>query len=150
MRMPEREPRFTPENADIVMTPRDDYERSDIQIRWIILFFVITGASLGLLQFGLWRVVFQGQPNGTQHSDAVSTASVSPPQPRLQAQPLIEYQRHLNDQKRMLESYGWIDQRKGVVRIPITRAMDIMTRSRSPAKKRPPATQTKTEPNQSN
>lgn len=28
----------------------------------------------------------------------------------------------------LLNSYGWVDQQKGVVRIPIDKAMDIMTR----------------------
>lgn len=150
MPMPERESRPVPENATFVVTPHDDYERSDIQIRWIILFFVIIGVGLGLLQYGLWRMINQGQSREAHRSDAFSTASVLPPQPRLQAQPLVEYERLLTEQKRVLESYGWIDKRKGVVRIPITRAMNIIAERRSPAKRPSPAKQPKAEPNQSN
>jgi len=46
--------------------------------------------------------------------------------PRLQADPhgdLTEYRRA---QKALQESYGWIDRKKGIVRIPVARAMRLL------------------------
>ena len=46
--------------------------------------------------------------------------------PRLQADPhgdLTEYRRA---KAGLLESYGWIDRKKGIVRIPVTRAMRLL------------------------
>jgi hypothetical protein len=48
------------------------------------------------------------------------------PAPRLQVHPaedLVDYQAR---EKEQLASYGWVDREKGVVRIPIDRAMDLL------------------------
>ena len=48
------------------------------------------------------------------------------PQPALQSQPLTDLEKLENAQRARLERYGWIDQSKGLLRIPIERAMQIV------------------------
>jgi hypothetical protein len=47
-----------------------------------------------------------------------------PPSPRLQVQPHLELKDYCAQQEAQVTTYGWVDQRAGVVRIPIDRAMD--------------------------
>jgi hypothetical protein len=48
------------------------------------------------------------------------------PAPRLQETPYLDVQMYLRAQQRALHEYGWVDRQKGVVRIPIERAMEIV------------------------
>jgi hypothetical protein len=49
-----------------------------------------------------------------------------PPPPRLQADPAAERLSIRAAEERLLETYGWVDRRRGIVRIPIDRAMDLV------------------------
>ncbi len=55
-----------------------------------------------------------------------------PPSPRLQAGPRQELKDYCEAQVKELNSYGWIDQRLHVVRIPIDRAMDLVLQNGLP------------------
>jgi hypothetical protein len=48
------------------------------------------------------------------------------PAPRLQSEPLTDSEKLRNAQRARMEHYGWIDQSRGLVRIPIERAMQIV------------------------
>jgi len=49
-----------------------------------------------------------------------------PPEPRLQDHPANELKALRQHEDEVLGNYGWVDQKAGVVRIPIDKAMDIM------------------------
>jgi hypothetical protein len=55
---------------------------------------------------------------------------------KVQAEPYAAAGNYQSDQDKVLGSYGWVDEKKGVVAIPIEQAMDIMARraSQTPAK----------------
>lgn len=59
------------------------------------------------------------------------------PQPHLQPHPLAERARYDARQRAKLNSYQWVDRRRGLVRIPIERAMQILAERGRPAA--PPA-----------
>lgn len=61
-----------------------------------------------------------------------------PPQPRLQASPQQELKAYVSQQNWMLDHYGWIDKDKGIVAIPIDRAMAILAARGIPPQKAPP------------
>lgn len=48
------------------------------------------------------------------------------PQPRLQESPPVETLAILREERARISSYGWVDQRAGIARIPVDRAMDII------------------------
>jgi hypothetical protein len=48
------------------------------------------------------------------------------PAPRLQETPYDDVQMYLQAQQRALHQYGWVDRQRGVVHIPIERAMEIV------------------------
>jgi hypothetical protein len=49
-----------------------------------------------------------------------------PPEPRLQTEPFADIHRQRDEERRLLSSYGWVDERTGVVRIPIERAKELL------------------------
>jgi hypothetical protein len=42
-------------------------------------------------------------------------------------------------ENQMLNSYGWVDQQKGIIRIPIARAMDLVARKGLPVRAAEPS-----------
>jgi hypothetical protein len=57
-----------------------------------------------------------------------------PPSPALQVTPRRDLRQYLNSQDATLNSYGWVDQKAGVVRIPIDRAMDLLLQKGLPVR----------------
>ncbi len=57
-----------------------------------------------------------------------------PPQPRLQTTPRLDLQAMRDAEEKILTSYGWVDQSKGVVRIPIAQAIDLLAQRGLPAR----------------
>jgi hypothetical protein len=64
-------------------------------------------------------------------------ASRQPPGPRLQSDPAQEMEAMRRADEETLRSYAWIDRGAGIARIPIDRAIDIVSRTGLPAS--PPA-----------
>jgi hypothetical protein len=57
-----------------------------------------------------------------------------PPRPVLQVTPAQDLQHYRDQQNAVLNSYGWVDQKAGVVRIPIDRAMDLLLQKGLPVR----------------
>lgn len=55
------------------------------------------------------------------------TGRTPPPAPRLQHNPPYDYSQYRSQQDQFLGSYGWVDKKAGVARIPIHRAMEILS-----------------------
>jgi len=102
------------------------YERRDANIK-------------ALLQFGFWMAVviavtMIGMDFTLKYFNRVmplgpsvapfATERELPPSPRLQVQPHLELKDYCAQQEAQVTTYGWVDQRAGIVRIPIDRAMD--------------------------
>ncbi len=57
-----------------------------------------------------------------------------PPEPRLQDAPALDLKQMRIAEDQILGSYGWIDRSKGIVRIPIGRAIDLLAQRGLPAR----------------
>jgi hypothetical protein len=49
-----------------------------------------------------------------------------PAAPRLQVHPVQELKQLRDGENEKLDSYGWVDQKAGIARIPVDRAMDLL------------------------
>jgi hypothetical protein len=58
-----------------------------------------------------------------------------PPAPRIEEHPAIEIQELHSAEDQTLSTYGWVDKKKGIVRIPIDRAMELQLQRGFPARK---------------
>jgi hypothetical protein len=61
-----------------------------------------------------------------------------PPQPQLQPAPLQDLAALHADEDAVLNSYGWVDRKTGVVRIPVQRALELLAERGLPARQLPP------------
>jgi hypothetical protein len=62
------------------------------------------------------------------------------PEPRLQERPFDDWRTMHRQQDELLSSYGWVDEGKGVARIPIDEAMKRLAEKGLPARPAPAAT----------
>jgi hypothetical protein len=118
------------------------FEPKDVNARNVVL----TGASVLI---GAWIVVclmyffFSLLQN---HREAVMEPAISvaeqrpaaPPEPRIQASPRTDLQRYEARQDYLLSHYLWVDKSKGVVAIPIERAMELIAQRGIPPQKASP------------
>ncbi len=57
-----------------------------------------------------------------------------PPQPRIEVQGWRDMNEFRDAEQKQLDSYGWVDKNRNIVRIPITQAMEIVARKGLPPK----------------
>lgn len=97
--------------------PDTAYEQSDWPLGIIGLIFVAILVLLVVSPF----VMIAAFP--TTPADVSRALTVEPPQPRLQTDPSDDLVRFRAEEQKRLDSYYWIDKQKGIVHIPIERAM---------------------------
>ncbi len=109
-------------------------EQTDVNVRrilWagVILALVVLVAALGV--GGYHRAL-------AAHFPAARTRHWAPPAPRLQTDPNRDLAAWRLEEDAQLTSYGWINRGAGVIRIPITRAMELTLERKLPARDRQP------------
>jgi hypothetical protein len=73
------------------------------------------------------------QPRGPALSP-LEVRSDIPPKPRLEVYPHVDLGRKMRADEAVLNSYGWVDRKSGIVRIPIDRAVKLLTERGLPAR----------------
>jgi hypothetical protein len=118
---------------NVIQPPPDSsqppgHEMTDVS-PWAIAFstvclgLMVTGVMV-FLSWLFWRF----EADAKQRDVAQSSTSVESTYtgPLLQPQPSVELARFRRSEERRLSSYGWIDRKQRVIRIPITRAIEIL------------------------
>jgi len=130
------------------MSAHGSYEHQDLRPRVFIYFFVALIVSLGVLYvivFGMYRFL-----DSYNHADQ---ATMSPmvaaeadtrtvtdadtkafPEPRLEKSERNELREFIENQDRKLATYNWVDKNKGIVQIPVDRAMDLIVQRGLPVR----------------
>lgn len=98
-------------------------ETSDMSVAYVAYFGIALIIGAVLVFTGVWWIysVFAGHIE-----TATQQPAQLPPQPRLQISPESDNRAYLEEEKKVLTTYGWIDRDKGVAKIPIDRAMDLL------------------------
>lgn len=112
---------------------RGGFEHSDINViavgKFGIALLLVTIVAMALL-FGLF--------NYFKTSEGGEVTTVDPtkvfPHPQLEKTPIPDLRAVEAAEDRVLNSYGWVDQQKGVVRIPIEQAMDMVVKKGLPVR----------------
>ena len=118
---------------------RPGHEEKDVDVwavsRFAIMLVLLCAFALIAL-VGLFRY-FQTREAALQ-TPAVEGADLKvpslPPLPRLQNTPVLDLKRMRQAEDQILGSYGWIDRQQGIVRLPIARAMELLSQRGSPGK----------------
>jgi len=115
------------------------YEKSDVEVARVvragvalIAIVVFFFALMWMLQGVLLRLV--GLDQAPRHPLATSLARTEPPAPRLQPDPRADLLALRAQEDAVLQTYAWVDKSRGVVRVPIERAMEILAERGMPAR----------------
>ena len=125
------------------------YEREDLSPRGIFAFLVGLGLVLVLVYFVVKGMDAYLDAYQKQHqpplnplvsqtetdSRKVSNADIARfPQPRLETNERLEINDFRLQEEKKLNSYDWIDQKAGIARIPIDRAMQLLAQRGLPTR----------------
>ena len=97
--------------------PKTAYEQSDWPLGTIGLILLGTFIVLVISPF----VMIAAFPSSV--ADVSRAFTVEPPQPRLQIDPSQDLVKFRAEEEQRLDSYYWVDKKKGIVHIPIEQAM---------------------------
>jgi hypothetical protein len=104
------------------------FERKDASVRGLYVFLALLFGGIVvtlLIVAGLFGVFSRAREKGPVPQGAAAEAML-PPEPRLERLPGRQLERLRAEEDRELHSYGWVDRKAGVVRIPIERAMQLL------------------------
>ena len=130
-----------------IVNPETHHETSDVNVRGVLWFIVIFVVFAILTHISVW-IMFKQFAKMARHTTATPLTEMSrpasmdvPQQPRLQPFPtreqngvvkppnnttpivdMVEMREHENQ---VLNSAGWVDQQKGIARIPIETAKQL-------------------------
>jgi hypothetical protein len=79
-----------------------------------------------LVTYGLFHYFYSGETRTRPLPSPLSYSREATPEPRLSVEPGKDLKTLRSEEDAMLKSYGWIDRDKGVVHIPIDRAIEIL------------------------
>ncbi len=114
------------------------HETRDTNIRALVYFGVglfLTLAAALLLMVQVFSYFEASQSLGPPASPFENVRVLPPPgQPRLQVNPQADLARLSGDQEKILSSYAWVDEKAGIARIPIDRAIELTLEKRLPVR----------------
>jgi hypothetical protein len=136
----------------------EGFERQDLSAHGVFAFLISLAVGGVLVYFVVWGLYdfmdarqrsHQPQQSPLVKQVETDTRNVSPdeitkfPQPRLERNERVEIKDFRLKEEQTLNSYGWVDEKAGVVRIPIERAMQLVAQRGLPTTPRagtvPPA-----------
>jgi hypothetical protein len=109
------------------------HEETEVNVRTIVvsLAFLLLGALLAaIVVIGIFRYL-----NDTYKPDvsAKQAQPQIPPEPRIEVAPYEQIQNLRAHEDHVLNSYSWVDQKSGTVRVPIDRAIDMLAQKGLPS-----------------
>jgi hypothetical protein len=114
--------------------PHIGHETTDVNVwavgKFAIGLVIVCVVSIGLL-FGLLKF-FQSREE-TSMANTVEPTKLFP-QPQLQKTPIPDLKAIRAEEDKLLNGYAWVDQPKGVVRIPVDRAIEVLAQRGLPSR----------------
>lgn len=110
-----------------------DEIKQDVNVRAVTKFGLGLAGGVVFIAFLMWFLFDQFAARAVRQSPhpeqmQASNPQKEPPEPRLQKNPPMELKEFRAGEDAILNSYGWIDPEKGIVRIPVSRAMDLVAK----------------------
>src|SRR5207248_328709 len=116
------------------------YETADADVGRVVTWGIglVVGTLVLLVAVTILFLGFVGRPFAVQIPPPGLAISQNPPgplppEPRLEAAPGVSAEFVRSREDPILHGYGWVDQKNGVVRIPIERAIDLLSQRGLPS-----------------
>jgi hypothetical protein len=129
--MAENNPRRAPKHDNA-----PGYETGDVNA-WAVGRFAIALIAIVALSLGLLAGLFKYFQTRDQAKPVVETQDLRRLFPELRLQPMLDLKAVRAEEDRILNGYGWVDPPRGVVRIPIDVAIDVLARKGLPSRPDP-------------
>lgn len=116
--------------------PKEGYERQDMSVRLIGTFLgglIVTVCAVFLMMWWLFGYYRTSADRQSAPISPLAEVRQIPPEPRLQVHGAADLKAFETEENAVLHSYGWVDRKAGVVRIPIDRAMKLLAERGLPA-----------------
>ena len=122
-----------------VDSPDVRHEESDVNIRAIFGFGIGLAVAGIVISFVVWLLFqyFEARESRKVTPEfplAAQQGNRLPPEPRLQTNPRADLADLRAQEENVLKTYGWIDKKASVVRIPIEEAMKLTVQRGLPAR----------------
>ena len=117
-------------HGEVVNNEDVHHEETDINVRAILWFVGVLTAITVAIQVSMWGM-FKGLAWYEVRNQPYVTPLTPPPgqqprEPRLQTTPWTDLRAFRAEQDTYLNSYGWVDEKLGVARIPIAKAKQLL------------------------
>jgi hypothetical protein len=102
------------------------HETSEVSVRLIVVslaFLAVATAIVFVLVVGIFRYFYTAY---STEETMKQTQPVIPPQPRIEVAPYEQLQQLRVKEDHVLNTYAWVDQSTGTVRVPIDKAIDLL------------------------
>jgi hypothetical protein len=116
---------------------RRGHEERDINVRAIGKFAIgLSLLCIGTLAiiFGAFRYFEAREAGPAPPPRNIAAQDGTPLEPRLQEVPVEDLKQMRAAEDQILGSYGWVDKQKGIVRLPIDRANDLLAQRGLPSR----------------
>jgi hypothetical protein len=111
-------------------------EERDVNVRKVLFYGLALAGIVGAVMVGMGILVsFLGSRDVTvspQQPQVFTPQQVKAP--KLQVHEAQDLARRVENDRKELENYGWVDRKSGIVRIPIDRAIDLALQRGYPAR----------------
>ena len=110
--------------------PNVTHETDDVNVRAILWFVGVLTAIAIVIHVAMWGM-FEGLAWYERKNEPYVTPLTRPtgqpfPEPTLQQTPWTDLTKFRTEQHNYLHSYGWVDEKLGVARIPISKAKELL------------------------
>jgi hypothetical protein len=113
------------------------HELSDVypkNILWFGIGLALVIGAVVLVSYGLFHYFYQSETRSRPPPSPLSYGVEPPPEPRLITRPGADLAALRADEDEILGSYGWIDRERGIVRVPIDRAIMLLAQKGLPTR----------------
>jgi hypothetical protein len=109
------------------------HEVSDVDVRAVSKFGIGLTFGVIIVTFLMWFLFdhfAKSEAARMKQPEVMEAANPrkEPPEPRLEKTPVLDLEKFRAAEEEKVNSYGWVDPAKGVVRIPVSRALDIVAK----------------------
>lgn len=120
------------------------HEPTGVEARGLVVGAIVLAAVVIVSQLVLW-LWMRDFRRMEEEANALAPSRLAIgvdrfPEPRLQESPPVEMVQIKEEELRRIGTYGWVDRKAGIARIPVDRAMDILVTKGLPRVAAPPPT----------
>jgi len=118
--------------ANSVSTRHELSDANPKKILWFAVGLALVIAMVALVTYGLFHFFYRSETRSRPAPSPLSYGVEPPPEPRLLTKPGADLAAMRAEEDQILGSYGWIDRERGVVRLPIDRAITLLAQKGLP------------------